>query len=124
MQMELQFKQQEADIQKTLAEAQEEQTKAQLDSQKMQLKAQLDALADELRFVLIASKAEVSDAESTDAVATDVDGLSVSVVKAAGEKCERCWHHRADVGTHAEHETICGRCVDNVFADGEARSFA
>ncbi len=36
---------------------------------------------------------------------------SVSVAKADGEKCERCWHWEIDVGSNPEHPTICGRCV-------------
>ena len=40
--------------------------------------------------------------------------LTVSVSKAAGEKCERCWHWETDVGSHPEHPTICGRCVKAV----------
>ena len=35
----------------------------------------------------------------------------VSVSKAAGAKCERCWHWETDVGSHPEHPTICARCV-------------
>jgi isoleucyl-tRNA synthetase len=38
-------------------------------------------------------------------------------------KCGRCWHHRADVGTHAAHPTLCGRCVDNVDGNGEHRKW-
>lgn len=89
-----------------------------------ELKAQLDSLADELRFVLITSKAHVSSQAVDDAVATAVDGLLVSVSKSAAAKCDRCWHHRDDVGQHAGHETICGRCVDNVDGQGEQRYFA
>jgi len=37
--------------------------------------------------------------------------LSVSVSKADGQKCERCWHWETDVGSVLEHPTICGRCV-------------
>ena len=40
--------------------------------------------------------------------------LTISVSKAAGEKCERCWHWESDVGSHPEHPTICGRCVKAV----------
>jgi isoleucyl-tRNA synthetase len=36
---------------------------------------------------------------------------SVSVHKADGQKCERCWHWETDIGQNAEHPTICGRCV-------------
>jgi isoleucyl-tRNA synthetase len=38
------------------------------------------------------------------------------VVHADGQKCERCWHWETDVGSHAEHPTICGRCVEAVKA--------
>ena len=37
--------------------------------------------------------------------------ISSSVSKAAGQKCERCWHWETDIGKNAEHPTICGRCV-------------
>jgi len=37
-----------------------------------------------------------------------------SVSKADGQKCERCWHWEADVGSNPEHPTICGRCVTAV----------
>ena len=40
--------------------------------------------------------------------------VTVSVSKAAGEKCERCWHWETDVGSHPEHPTICARCVKAV----------
>ncbi len=38
----------------------------------------------------------------------------VSVTKADGQKCERCWHWEMDIGQNAEHPTICGRCVEAV----------
>ena len=90
-----------------------------------ELQAQLDKLEDELRFVLITSQAAVRPlAEAGDAVATELEGLSVRVVKSEQAKCERCWHHREDVGQNAEHEALCGRCVENVSGAGELRSFA
>jgi isoleucyl-tRNA synthetase len=36
---------------------------------------------------------------------------AVSVTKADGQKCERCWHWETDVGSQPGHPTICGRCV-------------
>jgi isoleucyl-tRNA synthetase len=42
--------------------------------------------------------------------------IDVSVTKAAGQKCERCWHWETDVGSNPEHPTICGRCVQVVQA--------
>jgi isoleucyl-tRNA synthetase len=90
------------------------------------LNASLATLGDELRFVLITSGAElapIADAPA-DAQIGEVDGLKVVVSASEAEKCERCWHRRDDVGSHAEHATLCGRCVSNVAGDGETRYFA
>jgi isoleucyl-tRNA synthetase len=40
--------------------------------------------------------------------------LEVSVSKADGQKCARCWHWETDIGRNAEHPTLCGRCVEAV----------
>jgi isoleucyl-tRNA synthetase len=40
----------------------------------------------------------------------------ISVRKTTAAKCERCWRHREEVGSHAEHPTLCARCVDAVEA--------
>ncbi len=75
--------------------------------------------------MLITSRADVKPlAEAQDAVATELDGLEIAVVKSEAAKCGRCWHHRPDVGSHADHPELCGRCVDNVDGSGEQRSFA
>ncbi|MGB5716824.1 MAG: class I tRNA ligase family protein, partial [Gammaproteobacteria bacterium] len=88
---------------------------------------QLMAIEDELRFLLITSYARVHDEAECpgDAVVADVPGLSFSIkVSPSGfEKCVRCWHHREDVGRHAEHPELCGRCVENIAATGESRHF-
>ena len=89
-----------------------------------ELKSQLESLAEELRFVLICSKADVAAGSAENAVATEVEGLSVAITKSEAVKCARCWHHRDDVGAHEGHEEICGRCVENVAGEGESRAFA
>jgi len=38
-------------------------------------------------------------------------GITVRIAKAQGEKCERCWHYATDIGQHAAHPSLCGRCV-------------
>jgi isoleucyl-tRNA synthetase len=43
-----------------------------------------------------------------------LDKLEIAGMAAAGQKCARCWHVETDVGTHPEHPTICGRCVQAV----------
>ncbi len=89
------------------------------------LAADLERLGDELRFLLITSGARVAplaDAPA-DAASSDLEGLALSVVASAHEKCERCYHCRADVGSNSAHPTICLRCVENVDGDGESRHF-
>ncbi|TBW50998.1 isoleucine--tRNA ligase [Marinobacter halodurans] len=89
------------------------------------LKADLEALGDELRFVLITSEATVAPiAEAGDAEQTGLEGLRVRVVPTAHSKCDRCWHHREDVGQHADHPKLCGRCIENIEGNGEKRAFA
>lgn len=86
----------------------------------------LSSFEDELRFVLITSQAALkplADAPAN-AVVTDVKGLSVEVIKSDAAKCDRCWHHREEVGQDAEHPELCGRCITNVSGEGEARKFA
>ena len=40
----------------------------------------------------------------------EIEGLTVAVKPASGEKCERCWTRSETVGTMAGHPTICNRC--------------
>jgi isoleucyl-tRNA synthetase len=89
------------------------------------LTSQLQRLQDELRFVLIVSAATVRPlSEGADAAVTEVAGLRVSVQASSHLKCSRCWHYRADVGSHADHPEICARCVDNISGNGEQRQYA
>ncbi|XOZ33457.1 isoleucine--tRNA ligase [Halomonadaceae bacterium KBTZ08] len=89
------------------------------------LKELLERLGDELRFVMITSEAKVAPlAEAGEAPATEVEGLKVAVTAASHTKCERCWHHRPDVGDHSDHPDLCGRCISNINGDGETRRFA
>ena len=88
-----------------------------------ELKERLALLADELRFVLITSSATLSD-QNGEGQATDVVGLNVKVTPSTYTKCVRCWHYRADVGSHADHPEVCARCVENVAGQGEVRHFA
>ena len=76
----------------------------------------LSPLVDELRFLLISGDVTlVPDA--------DAKTIAVSVQPTQKHKCVRCWHHREDVGTHATHPLLCGRCVSNVDGAGEVRKW-
>jgi isoleucyl-tRNA synthetase len=50
--------------------------------------------------------------------------MSIATKTSNATKCERCWHYCDDVGTVAEHPTICGRCATNLSGAGEIRSVA
>ena len=82
----------------------------------------LDKFEEELRFIFITSDAKVSLSE--EGSSTNIEGLKVKVVKTQNQKCVRCWHSRPDVGQIKGHESICGRCFENVKGKGEVRLFA
>ena len=76
--------------------------------------ALLASLGEDLKFVLITSAVALREGEA----------LAIEVVPSTATKCDRCWHWRDDVGSAAAYPTICGRCVGNLFGQGEARSVA
>ena len=75
--------------------------------------AHLQPLAEELRFLFISGDVTVVPAQT--------DGIFVTAQPTSKPKCVRCWHYRADVGTHPGHPEACGRCVSNIEGPGEAR---
>ena len=77
--------------------------------------ALLRSLNDDLRFVLIVSRATVHAADGE---------LRIEIVPSQHAKCPRCWHWRDDVGADPQHPDICGRCVSNLFGTGESREKA
>ena len=96
-----------------------------------ELQTTLAKLGDELRFVMLTSEvrlaplSESKQTEGQDAEATELDGLKVAVSASPHQKCERCWHHREDVGSHSEHPDLCGRCIGNLpQGAGEVRHYA
>jgi isoleucyl-tRNA synthetase len=90
------------------------------------LRATLAKLGDELRFVMLTSEVRLAPlADATGAETTELEGLKVAVAESPNLKCERCWHHREDVGTHPEHRDLCGRCISNLpDGPGETRRYA
>jgi isoleucyl-tRNA synthetase len=80
------------------------------------LRATLERHREDLRTLLIVSDVRFADAQATgDAYrSTEVPGLAVSVGRAEGAKCNRCWIYSETVGSSEEHPTICARCRDNL----------
>ncbi len=89
------------------------------------LQARYAESAEELRFFFISSELELAPLKPRpeSAAKVELEGaeawVSASVSEAA--KCVRCWHHRDDVGSHADHPELCSRCVGNVEGPGENR---
>ncbi|NQZ04637.1 isoleucine--tRNA ligase [Idiomarina sp.] len=90
------------------------------------LAEKLKRLGAELRFALLTSEASVADLADApeSAVKAEQLPLAVAVVASAHKKCERCWHHREEVGQINEHPDLCQRCVSNIDGAGEERHFA
>ena len=55
----------------------------------------------ELRYIFIVSQVELREGGE----------LTISVSRADGEKCERCWNYSTKVGESAKFPTVCERCV-------------
>ncbi|HTQ77458.1 MAG TPA: isoleucine--tRNA ligase [Burkholderiales bacterium] len=72
----------------------------------------LSRLGDELKFVLLSSRASVARLDGTPVL--------VEVRRSEHAKCDRCWHHRPDV----DGEGLCGRCHSNLHGPGERRVYA
>jgi isoleucyl-tRNA synthetase len=69
---------------------------------------------DQLRYLCICSQVELLETpnklkglEYSD----ESEDLGIGVVKADGEKCDRCWNYSVHVGESTEDPTICERCV-------------
>lgn len=72
--------------------------------------AALQSLEDDLRFVMITSVARLVVADDSRSPAAS----RVTVWPVEDPKCARCWHLRPDVGSHTDHPTLCGRCIENL----------
>ena len=91
-----------------------------------ELGSDLAVLGDELRFWLITSAADaqplqVKPAEAVEAKLESGATLWVHARPTEAVKCARCWHRREDVGAHAAHPALCGRCIENIEGPGEVR---
>jgi isoleucyl-tRNA synthetase len=86
------------------------------------LYAQLLPYQEDLRSIFIVSQAELKQGVLEDAYCSaEVQGVSVRVASAPGEKCDRCWVHDPSVGRQTDHPTICERCCRSLEAMGQAQ---
>jgi len=86
--------------------------------------AVLGPVADELHFLFLVSLLRLHPLAAKPLEALPAEGVAGAFIRAVASsspKCVRCWHHRADIGAHAGHPELCGRCVENVDGPGEDR---
>jgi len=62
-----------------------------------------------LRYLFIASEVGFSEENSG-------SSIGITINKAEGSKCQRCWNYSRLVGGNTEHPTLCERCVGAVKA--------
>jgi len=76
----------------------------------------LQDYAAELNSIFIVSKATLAaDLEGEYWTSENIEGLKIQVTSAPGVKCERCWYYSEELGTDAEHPTICPKCTQAVI---------
>ena len=63
-----------------------------------------------LPTVLIVSQVVIAE-EGEGTFRGEVEGLSVAVAHADGQKCCRCWTYSENVVEDAEHDVLCARCA-------------
>ncbi|MEO1005792.1 MAG: isoleucine--tRNA ligase, partial [Cyanobacteria bacterium J06638_38] len=72
---------------------------------------------DELRYFFLASQVELVDSLPNAEYKSEFEIANIAVVKADGEKCDRCWNYSTSVGSFEDDPTICDRC--NAALKGE-----
>lgn len=75
---------------------------------------EVSALSDELPALLIVSRAEVCVGSDNGEFKGELEGVSFTVSKASGAKCERCWSYSDTVGKFDDHPTLCERCRNTI----------
>ena len=73
---------------------------------------------DAAEIFITSGGAVTTDPAPPDAFRLEGDGedISVSPLRAAGEKCRRCWRILPEVGRYPPHGDLCGRCAGAVDA--------
>ena len=69
---------------------------------------------DELAALCIVSKLRVRRGEGEGMPGEKLEGIRVSIERADGERCERCWMYVDSIGHDTKHPTLCARCASVV----------
>jgi len=74
----------------------------------------------DLRYIFIVSQVDLLEPNAE----LDANGLEVTITRASGEKCERCWNYSTRVGESSRYPTVCERCVAALAEIERAEGFA
>jgi isoleucyl-tRNA synthetase len=77
----------------------------------LELKAKLKQYLPLLPGLFIVSQVDFLTAGTGDYRSDSIPGLEVTIQKADGAKCERCWNYSEHVGENKRYPTICERCT-------------
>jgi isoleucyl-tRNA synthetase len=80
----------------------------------LELKAKLKQYLPILPGLFIVSQVDFLTAGSGDFKSDMIPGLEVTVQRADGKKCERCWNYSTHVGENPRYPTVCERCTDSL----------
>jgi isoleucyl-tRNA synthetase len=81
----------------------------------LQLKARLKHYLHTLPALFIVSQVDFLNAGSGSYHSDLVPTLEVTVQKAEGQKCVRCWNYSVHVGENARYPTVCERCTEALY---------
>ena len=76
-----------------------------------ELLERVERRAKDLPGLFIVSQVEVLPLDGA-AMAEHAERSQIEVVRADGEKCERCWNYSTHVGANARYPTVCERCSE------------
>ena len=80
----------------------------------LELKAKLKNYLPQLPGLFIVSQVELISAGKGDFVSDAVPSLEITVQRAEGKKCDRCWNYSTHVGENSRYPTICERCSEAI----------
>jgi isoleucyl-tRNA synthetase len=78
----------------------------------LELKAKLKQYLPLLPGLFIVSQVDFLSAGTGDYRSDAIPGLEVTIQKADGTKCDRCWNYSVHVGENKRYPTICERCSE------------
>jgi isoleucyl-tRNA synthetase len=78
--------------------------------------ALLERFAADLPMLFITSSVDIARADAGAPALSEVEGLEVTVDRADGEKCPRCWRFVTETVPDGDLAGLCLRCADAVGA--------